>query len=140
MRTGEIDTGGEKRLFRVVFRLRFPVRAIKEERYNFLKHFLSDVHRAVDAIGWLYPVHLADGDLPRHGFSAIAEFDMEQVAAQDHCDAMKGIAMPGCRLARRQPLPPDKVISAMMQDRPPFTALNRFENVLFICVKFHRLW
>jgi hypothetical protein len=116
MRTGEIDTGGEKRLFGVVFRLRLPVRAIKEERYNFLKHFLSDVHRAVDAIGWLDPIHFAHSDLPRHGFSSVTKLDVEQVAAQDNSHAMKGIAMPECRLARRQPLPPHQVVAAMMQD------------------------
>src|SRR5262249_7165094 len=48
-------------------------------------------------------------------FSFVAELDVQPVSAQDHGHAMKGIAMPGRRLARRQPLSPHQVIAAMMQ-------------------------
>jgi hypothetical protein len=97
------------------FRLRLGVWAIEEERYNFLEYFLANVHGAMDAIAWLDPIHFAHRNLPWQSFAAIAELDMEQVSAQDHGHAMKGIAMPGCRLAWRQPLPPHQVVSAMMQ-------------------------
>src|SRR5208283_4779524 len=121
------------------FLLRFCVRTIKEEGHDLLEYFLPDVHGAVNAIGRLDPIHFTDSDLPWHSFSAIAELDVEQVAAQDDGHTMKRVAMPGCRLARRQPLPPNQVISAMMQHRAPFTTLDRFENLLFFSVKFHGL-
>jgi hypothetical protein len=100
---------------RIVFRLRVCVRVIQEKRSDFLKRFLADVHRAVDAIARLNPIHFSNRHLPLESFSAIAELDGEQVAAQDDGHTMKGIAMPGRRLARRQALPPDQVIPAMMQ-------------------------
>src|SRR5216684_4121334 len=90
-------------LLRVVLRLRDRLRLIKEKRGDLLKRFLADVHRAVDAIAWLQPIHFANRHLPRLSFSAIAELDVEYIPAQDHGHAMKGIAMPGCRLPRRQP-------------------------------------
>ena len=68
----------------------------------------------MDAVGWFYPIHFAHGDIPCLGFSAVAELDIKEISAQDHGDAMKGIAMPRCRLAGRQALSADQVISAMV--------------------------
>jgi hypothetical protein len=94
------------------------VRTIEEESYNLLEDFFPDVHRAVNAIGWLGPIDFAYSDLPREGFSPVAEFDVQQITAQDYCYPVKGIAMPRRRFAWRQPLSPNKVISAVMQHLP----------------------
>ena len=97
------------------FRLRLGVRVIKKKSYNLLEYLFADVHRAVDAIAGLRPIHFANCDFPRLSFTAIAELDIQPISAQDYGHPMKGIAMPRCRLPRRQPLSPDQVISAMMQ-------------------------
>ncbi len=81
-------------LLGVVLGLRHSVRAIQEKGYNLLEYFFPDVHRAVDAIARLDPIHFADGDLPRHGFPAVAKLDLQSIAAQNNGHAMKRIAMP----------------------------------------------
>jgi hypothetical protein len=96
-------------------RLRFRFRVIKKKSHNLLEYFFADVHRAVNAIAGLRPIHFANRDFPRLSITAIAEFDIQQIPAQDHGHPMKGIAMPRRRFPRRQPLSPDQVISAMMQ-------------------------
>src|SRR2546425_3751631 len=65
-----------KLLLRVVLRLRFRVRTIKEKSYDRLEDFLADVHSAVDAIGRLNPIHFANSDFPQLSFSTIAELDV----------------------------------------------------------------
>jgi hypothetical protein len=102
-------------LLRIVFRLRHCVRPIQEKSHDFFEDLVADIHSAVKAIGRFYPIHFADSNLPRLSFSAVAELDVEQIAAQDHSQTMKGIAMPRRRFPRRQPLSPNQVISAMMQ-------------------------
>src|SRR2546425_332283 len=65
-----------KLLLRVVLRLQFRVRTIKEKSYDRLEDFLADVHSAVDAIGRLNPIHFANSDFPQLSFSTIAELDV----------------------------------------------------------------
>jgi hypothetical protein len=109
---------------RIIFWLRLGIGTIEEKSYNLLKHFPAHIYGAVDAISRLDPIHFTHGDVPRHCLAAVAELDVEQVAAQDDGHAMKGIAMPRRRLSRREPLPPNQIVSAMMQD-------------LLICRSFH---
>jgi len=106
---------GGTHLFRFLLGLRDRLRVIEEKRGDLLKCLLADVHRAVDAIAWLQPIHFAHRHLPCLSFSAIAELDVEYIPAQDYRHPMKGIAMPRCRLPRRQPESPDQVISVMVQ-------------------------
>jgi len=96
--------------------LRLGVRTIKKERYDLFEYFLADIDRAVDAIARFHPIYFANRNLPRQSFSAITELDIEQIPAQNHSHAVKRIMVPRCGLARRQPLPPNQIISAMMQD------------------------
>ncbi len=102
-------------LLRIVFRLGLRVRAIQEKRYHLFEYFFSDIHGAVNAIARLYPIHLANCDLPLQRFPAIAEFDIQHIPAENYGDAMKRVAMPGSRLAGLQPQSPHEVVSAMMQ-------------------------
>jgi hypothetical protein len=64
-------------LLRVVLRLRHRVRTVEEKSYNLLEHLFPDVHRAVNAIARLHPIHFAHGNLPWQSFPAIAELDFE---------------------------------------------------------------
>jgi hypothetical protein len=89
--------------------------AIEEKRDHFFENFFADVYRAMDPIAWLNPINLADCDLPRHGRSAIAKFDLQQVSAQNHSYAMIGVVMPRRGFAGREPLAADEVISPMME-------------------------
>jgi len=102
-------------LLGVVLRLCHRIRTIKEESYDLFEDFLADIHGAVNAIGRFHPIHSANSNFPRLSLSAVAELDVEEIAAQDHRQTMKGIAMPRRRFPRRQPLSPNQVISAMMQ-------------------------
>src|SRR5215469_18203535 len=98
-----------------LLRLWHRVRTIQKKGYDLLEHFLPHIHLTVDAVAWLRPIHFAYRDLPRQGFSPIAELDVEQIPAQDHRHPMIRIAMPRGRLPWQQPLSPDQVISAMVQ-------------------------
>jgi hypothetical protein len=51
------------KLLRIVLRLWHRVRTIKEKSYNLLEYFFSNVHRAVDPIARLRPIHFAHSDL-----------------------------------------------------------------------------
>jgi len=97
------------------FWLRLGVGTIKEKRYDLFEDLLTNVYSAVDMIGGFHPIHLTHGDFPGHGFSAITELDVYQVAAEDYSHAVKRIVVPRGRLARRQPLSPYQVVTAMMQ-------------------------
>jgi hypothetical protein len=57
------------------------VRTIEEKNHDLFKYLLANVDCAVDAISWLYPVHLAYGDVPALRRNAIAELDFELVPA-----------------------------------------------------------
>lgn len=105
----------EPLLIRVFLWLRDRLGVIKEESYNLLEYFFPNIYGAVDAIAGFRPIYFADSNLPRLSFSGVAELYVEEITAQDYGDPMKGIAMPGCSLPRRQPLSPDQVISPMMQ-------------------------
>ena len=100
---------------RVILRLRNRVRPIEEKSYDLFENFFPDVHCAVDAIARLTPIYLPCGDLPLLSFSAIAELDVEQIPAHDHRYPVEGITVPRGCFPWRQPLPPDQVISPMMQ-------------------------
>jgi len=103
-------------LLGMVFRLGHCVRAIKEKGHDLLEEFLADIHGAMDPVARLTPIHLAHTDFKRLSFSAVAELDVEQIPAQDDSDPVKRVAVPSSGLSRRQTLPPDKVISPMVQD------------------------
>jgi hypothetical protein len=51
-------------LLRAVLRLRYRVRAIKEESYHLFEYFFPDVDGTVDAIARLRPIHFAHSDVP----------------------------------------------------------------------------
>jgi hypothetical protein len=51
------------KLLRIVLRLWHRIRTIKEKSYNLLEYFFSSVHRAVDPIARLRPIHFAHSDL-----------------------------------------------------------------------------
>ena len=95
-------------------RLWHRVRTIQKEGYDLLKHLLPHIHRTVDTVAWLRPIHLAYRDLAGLGFSAIAELDVEEIPAQDHRHPMIRITMPRRRLPRIEALPPDQVVSSMV--------------------------
>jgi hypothetical protein len=97
-----------------LLRLWHRVRTIQKEGYDLLEHLLPHIHRTVDSVAWLRPIHLAYRDLARPGFSAIAELDVEQISAQHHRHPMIRIAMPRGRLAWIETLSPDQVISSMV--------------------------
>ncbi len=97
------------------FGLRFRIRAIKKEGYNFLEHFFPDIHRAVHAIARFHPIYFANRDLPWDRFAAVAEFDVDQIPAEDDRDAMERIVMPGRGFSRLEPQPAHQVIPATMQ-------------------------
>ena len=98
-----------------VFRLRYGVGVIQKKDYDFFEIFFADVNCAVNAIAGLGPIDFTHGNLPGQSLAAIAKFDFEEIAAQDHGHAVKGVAVPGCGFARRQALPPDQAVSAMVQ-------------------------
>jgi hypothetical protein len=112
-----------------VFGLGDGVGAIEEKSDDFFEGELADVNGAVDAIGGLDPVHFTDGDVPWDGFATIAEFDVEEIAAEDHGHAVKGIVMPRRGFARRELVAPDQVIAAMMQNLLTF----RQAHGAFLC-------
>jgi hypothetical protein len=91
-----------------LFRLWHRVRAIQKEGYDFLEHLLSHIHRTVNPVAGLGPIHLARPDFAGLGRSAIAELDVEQTPAQDHGDAMIRIAMPRGRLPWIEALSPTR--------------------------------
>lgn len=99
-----------------VFGLGDGVGAIEEEGDDLLERKLADVDGAMDAVARLDPIHFADRDVPRDCFTAVAEFNVEQIAAEDDRDAMVGIVVPGCRFAGREALAADEEISAMVKD------------------------
>jgi hypothetical protein len=99
----------------IFLRLRLGVGTIQKERHDLLENLLANIHGSMDAIAGLNPIHFPYRDLPRQSFSAVAELDLQQISAQNYRYPVIGIVVPGCGFARRQPLPPDKTISAVMQ-------------------------
>ncbi len=108
-----------KLLLRVVLRLRFRVRTIKERSYDLLEDFLADVHSAVDAIGRLNPIHFANSDFPQLSFSAIAELDVgvRDLAIEEAAEYLARIGVPREKLCVTG-IPIDPLFAA---------PLNRFE-------------
>jgi len=100
----------------VIFRLRFCIRAIKKKSDDLFEHFFANVHRTVNSITRLDPIHFASRDIPLNRFTAVAKLDFQKIAAQDNRHPMKGVAMPGRGLTRREPLPADEIVATMMQD------------------------
>ena len=100
------DAAGE--LLRGVFGLGDSVGAIEEKGDDFLEREFADVHGAVDAIAGFDPEDFPGGDVPRDGFGAVAEFDVEEIAAEDDRDAMVRIVVPGSGLARGETLAADE--------------------------------
>ena len=47
----------------VILRLRHRVRAVEQEDRDLLVGLLADVHRAMNALGWLFPLDLSRRDL-----------------------------------------------------------------------------
>lgn len=88
-------------LVAIVLGLGLCVWPIEEKSHYFLERFFADIYGAVYPIGWFYPINLADNDIPRLSFLAVAEFDSQQVATQYDRDPMKRIAMPGRGFPRR---------------------------------------
>jgi hypothetical protein len=91
----------------VVLWLWLGVGMIKEEGYNLLENFLSDVHGTLNAICRFRPIRFANRDPALLTRPAVAERDFQQIAAQHHRDPMEGITMPRCRLTRLQSLSSD---------------------------------
>jgi hypothetical protein len=108
------------------------IRAIKEEGNDLFENLSPDVYRTMYAIARLRPIDLARRDLATLSFSAIAKLDLEQVPAQDDCDSMKRIAMPGRGLARGQALSPDQAVSVVVQDLLFSLCGHEFSLVRFV--------
>ncbi len=108
-----------KLLLRVVLRLRFRVRTIKEKSYDLLEDFFADVHSAVDAIGPLNPIYFANSDFPQLSFSTIAELDVgvRDLAIEEAAEYLARIGVPREKL-RVTGIPIDPLFAA---------PLNRFE-------------
>ena len=102
-------------LLRLILGLRIRVVTIEKECNDLFKNFFADVDCAMHPVAGLNPIDFADYHFPRHRLSAIAKLDMQQITAQNHGHSMIGVVMPGRGFSRREPLPPHKVISAMMQ-------------------------
>ena len=109
-----VGLGGRVEKLATILGLGVGAGTIQEESYDFLEEVLADVHGAVDAVAGLRPVHFANGDLPRQSCSAVTELDAEQVPAQDHGYAVKGVSVPRGGLARGQALAADQNVSAMV--------------------------
>jgi hypothetical protein len=84
-----------------LLRLRHCVGTVQKKSYDLLEDLLPRIHRTVDPVAWLRPIDFAYRDVPRLGLSAIAELNVEQIAAQDYRHPMEGIAMPRSRLPWR---------------------------------------
>jgi hypothetical protein len=88
---------------------------IEEKRHDLLESLFSNVHRPVNAIARLGPIHFSRGDVPGESRAAVAEFDLQQISAQDHGHTMEWIAVPRAGFSRQQTLSADEVISPVMQ-------------------------
>jgi len=73
-------------------RLRHRVRAVEQEDRDLLVGLLADIHGAMNALGRFFPVHLSRRDLD--ALAAVAIFNREEIATQNHSDPVKRIAMP----------------------------------------------
>jgi hypothetical protein len=82
------------RLPGIVLWLRFRVRTIEKEGDNFLKYLFANVYRPMYTIGRFDPIYFACGDAPGNRLCAIAELDIQPIAAENNTDTVKGIVMP----------------------------------------------
>jgi len=86
-------------------RLRHRVRAVEQEDRDLLVGLLADVHSPMYAVTRLFPLDLSRRNLDALTLAAIAAFNRDEIAAQDHGNAVKWIAMPRHGFAGRKSKP-----------------------------------
>src|SRR5229473_5932955 len=124
-----------KLLLRVVLRLRFRVRTIKEKSYDLLEDFFADVHSAVDAIGPLNPIYFANSDFPQLSFSTIAELDVgvRDLAIEEAAEYLARIGVPREKL-RVTGIPIDPLFAAPVNRSDAREQLGLDSNAIVILI------
>jgi hypothetical protein len=86
--------------------LRYSVWTVEQEDSDLLIRLASDVHCTMNSLGWIFPLDLTRRDFDALALPSITVLNREEIAAQDHRNAVKWIAMPriaspGARRRRR---------------------------------------
>lgn len=80
-------------------RLRHCVWAVEQEDCNLLVGQLTDIHRPMNTGARFFPLDLSRRDLNALPLAAVTVLNGEEITSQDHCNAVKRIAMPRHGLA-----------------------------------------
>ena len=99
--------------FSLLERLRHSVGVVDEEHRDLLVRLLADIDTSVNLVRGLIPICLPRRDLEPMALTAIAVFDGEGIAPQDHRHPMKWVAMPVHGFAGCEAHPPDEGCSAL---------------------------
>jgi len=75
--------------------LRFRIWTIEKEYRNLLIWLNSQVDGSMDPVSWLVPIYLPWLDRNVLKFAIIAKLNAKSVAAQDYCNSIVWIPMPG---------------------------------------------